>query len=64
MQERLNVDNVMRHWKKEVLDGDAYPIIAVSMPKSGNGHDMVIHYAFSIPPEKLKVMLQVLIDSL
>ena len=66
LQEKLNIDKVMSNWKKEALDRNAYPIIAISMRKSGGGKDVFIHgpYDFNIPPEKLKEMLQALIDRL
>src|SRR6185312_16630110 len=43
LQEKLNIDKVMSNWKKEALDRNAYPIIAISMRKSGGGKDVFIH---------------------
>ncbi len=63
-QEKTNIEEGMRLWAADCLKRDAYPILLLAMPESGNGDDIVIFRGGQYTVYQIRQLLLYLADRL
>jgi len=61
---KKNISHKMGHWRDQIIKGEEYPVLLITMPVDGNGLTQKIYRGGEFSPEQIKKMLMAIIGSL